>query len=142
MPIMPEKQTLQWAEDYSCYRMYVPSVGWLTVQLSITKKDVFEVGVFGERLKREFTSLEEGKRVALRVALARIEKALPLLKEAAPPLVAQPMKSLFVNCLTCQRGGVERPATRRMVTQDKVVPLCDEHAAEEEKKGAKEWEEK
>jgi hypothetical protein len=54
--------------------------------------------------------------------------------------VAQPVKSLFVNCLTCLRGGVERPATKRMVTQDKVVPLCDECAAEAAKKGAKEWE--
>jgi hypothetical protein len=131
---------LQWAEDYGCERLYVPGVGWLTVQLSIIKRGVVVVSVFGERLKREFTDIEEGKRAALRVALARIEKALPLLKEIVPPLVAQPVKSLFVNCLTCLRGGVERPASKRMVTQDKAVPLCDECSAEAAKKGAKEWE--
>lgn len=133
---------LIWNEKYGCYSLYITGVGWLSVAPKLVggREGGIEVSVFGERLKREFTDIEEGKRAALRVALARLEKALPLLKEVAPKLVAQPVKSLFVNCLTCLRGGVERPATKRMVTQDKVVPLCDEHAEEEAEKGAKEWE--
>jgi hypothetical protein len=82
---------LQWAEDYGCYRCYVSGVGWITVQNSLTRRDVVEVTIFGERLKREFTNMEEAKKAALRVALARVQKAVVLLKEVAPPLEAQPV---------------------------------------------------
>jgi hypothetical protein len=87
---------LVWAEDYGCYRLYIPGVGWLTAQYSLTRRDVVEVWVFGERLKKEFTNIEEGKKAALRVAYARVQRAVVALKEVTPPLEAQPVKPLIV----------------------------------------------
>lgn len=82
---------LQWAEDYGCERLYISGVGWLVVKNSFTERNVIEVGIFGEQLKRTFTNFEEAKKAALRVALARVQKAVVLLKEVAPPLEAQPV---------------------------------------------------
>jgi len=82
---------LQWAEDYGCERLYISGVGWITVGNNLTRQGVVDVTIFGERLKREFTNMEEAKKAALRIALARVQKALLILKEVAPPLEAQPV---------------------------------------------------
>ena len=82
---------LQWAEDYGCERLYISGVGWITVQDHLTHRGAVEVTIFGERLKREFTDMEEAKKAALRIALARVQKALLILREVAPPLEAQPV---------------------------------------------------
>ena len=82
---------LQWAEDYGCERLYISGVGWITVQDHLTHRGAVEVTIFGERLKREFQNHEEAKKAALRIALARVQKAVIILKEVAPPLEAQPV---------------------------------------------------
>jgi hypothetical protein len=103
VPDMPEKSGLQWVDNYGCDKMYIPGVGWLTVQPSLTDRSVIEVTVFGQRLGRTFTEVGDAKKAALRVALVRVQKAVLALREVAPPPEATSMPTVIhPTCPKCK----------------------------------------